>query len=106
MTMAEEKKVIRNMSNLNRFEGVDVSIHCRIDASCEMAEVLVEDVFVMAGNFRDFYPGCHGGWFYELEKQFGGFTSPQGLTLCLQQALLSAGAKAVKVEQGTYRYGH
>lgn len=104
MTMAEERKVIRNLAALNRFKGLDVSIHCRIDASCEMAEVLVEDVFVMAGNFWDFHPGCHGGWFYELDKQFGGFTSPKGLTACLQRALLAAGAKTVNVEQGTYRY--
>ena len=103
--MATETKVIRNLSDLNLFEGVDVSVHCRIDASCEMAEVLIEDAFVMVGNLWDFHPGCHGGWFYELEKQAGGFTSAQGLAVSLQRALLAAGAKTVKVEQGTYRHG-
>lgn len=102
--MTAEIKVIRNLSDLNGFEGLDASVHCRIDASCEMAEVLIEDAFVMAGNFWDFHPGCHGGWFYELEKQFGAFTSPKGLAACLQRALLAAGAKTVKVEQGAYRY--
>lgn len=44
-----------------------------------MVEVSVNDRHVMTGNVWDFYPGCHGGWFYELAAKRGDFRTPLAL---------------------------
>lgn len=35
-------------------------IEIKVDKSCEMAQVSLNDKIVMSGNFWDFHPGCHG----------------------------------------------
>jgi len=32
----------------------------KVDKSCDMAEVWLNDECIMDGNFWDFHPGCHG----------------------------------------------
>lgn len=53
----------------------------------QMATVSLNGRHVLTGNTWDFYPGCHGGWFYELDRRWGCFNSPSELVLVLYRAV-------------------
>jgi hypothetical protein len=40
------------------------TIKIRKDKSCEMAEVYLDDTYIMGGNFWDFHSGCHNIYKY------------------------------------------
>jgi hypothetical protein len=40
------------------------TIRVRQDESCEMAEVYLDDKYIMGGNYWDFHSGCHGIYEY------------------------------------------
>ena len=39
-------------------------VEVKVDKSCEMAEVYLNDKLIMMGNFWDFHPNCHGIYEY------------------------------------------
>ncbi len=64
----------------------------KIDDSCEMAEVSVNDQCVMMGNFWDFHPGCHG-----IKISFSDYES---LATALSDGLTIGGhANTIKYDQ-------
>jgi hypothetical protein len=93
---------IDHLNDLIAFEGKDVTILLRFDKSVRMATVSVDDVVVMTGTFDDFYPGCHGGWHYDLANETFGYLTPRGMAKALQAALISRGAMSVVVEELEY----
>lgn len=93
---------IASLDDLKAFEGKDVTICRMIDRKIGMATVHVEHMIASSGNFGDFYPGCHGGWNYDLEKEAFSYRSSQGLAEALQKALIARGAKSVKIETTDY----
>lgn len=74
------------------------------DESCRMARIFVAGLCVMEGNAWDFYPGCHGGWHYDLAARFGRYSSAEGMALALAQAVASSGRAGCRIERGAYVY--
>lgn len=62
----------------------------RSDASCRMAEVMVNGQSIMLGNYHDFHPGCHG-------LDLPNFASPSSLVALFKNAITLAGKKSVIV---------
>lgn len=67
-------------------------------AAHRMAYVYFNGAHVMSGNHWDFYPGCHGGWFYDLAKKWGEFRTCDQLARALANAACEDG-----MAEGTYR---
>lgn len=90
------------MNDLIAFKGKDVTILLGFDISVRMATISIDDFVVMSGNFDDFYPGCHGGWHYELASETFSYLTPRGMAQALQAALTSRGAMSVTIEDLEY----
>lgn len=58
----------------------------------------------MHGNYWDFHPECHGGWFYSLAKRNFQFFTEKGLAEILQKELILAGSKDCVIEHRPYSY--
>lgn len=69
------------------------TITVKLEPSCEMAGVWVEDECVMVGNYWDFYPGCHG-----IHK-YGEFKGPFSLARAIERALKNRGEEVVIVRK-------
>lgn len=93
---------IESIDDLNTFAGRDVTIFRMFDTEINMTTIRVEHMIAMSGNLGDFYPGCHGGWHYDLAKETFGYRSSGGFAEALQKALLTRGAKSVKIEHQDY----
>lgn len=78
------------------------------DDAINMAKISMSisgDTFViMEGNYWDFHSSCHGGWHYELEKEFGSFINARSMCHVLSKALEAGGAKGVVVKTNEYKY--
>jgi len=81
--------------------GPDPIVIIERDETCRMARIRVSGRCVMEGNTWDFYPGCHGGWHYELAARHGGYKGADGMALALSQAITESGRRC-RVEQGVY----
>jgi len=75
-----------------RATGNTVTI--QIDDSCAMAQVLVNDVLIMVGNFWDFHPGCHG-----IDVRFSSYDE---LADVFVQALEVHGVTLIRDTEWTY----
>jgi len=93
---------IDSLDDLKAFEGKDVTIYRMVDRKTSMVTVHVEHMIASSGNFGDFYPGCHGGWHYALEKETFGYMNSRGFAEAIQKALLTRGAKSVAIEELDY----
>lgn len=67
------------------------------DASCRMAEVLVNGKSIMLGNYHDFHPGCHG-------LDLPNFASPSSLVALFKNAITLAGKKSEIVVNDEWIY--
>jgi hypothetical protein len=74
------------------------------DTSCGMARLSVNGHGVMEGNHGDFYPGCHGGWHYDLARRFGDYRGANGMAETLQAAVIAMGAETCVIEEGSYTF--
>ena len=75
----------------------DIIISIRVDKSCEMASVHIDDVLVMSGNFWDFHPGCHG------IVEYGDFRGFDDLAIKIMGKLTSEG-KESKIIKTPYKF--
>lgn len=100
--IAVQFESINHLNDLKAFEGKDITIHKMVDQDVRMVTIKIDDVFIMSGNFGDFYPGCHGGWHYELEKETFSWFNQNGMAEALEKALIKRGAKSVKIERSEY----
>lgn len=99
MTKADtlERKLSRNVLPQS-------TILIELDQSCRMARVSVNGLYVMEGNYGDFYPGCHGGWHYDLAEKFGNYRSARSMAQTLQEAVIAMGAETCVIEEGSYTF--
>jgi hypothetical protein len=77
-------------------EEKEIIISVLVDRSCDMAKVSIDDKCVMAGNFWDFHPGCHG------INQYGDFYGFDDLAIKIMRKFNSIGRKA-RITKGTYK---
>lgn len=71
----------------------------KVDKSCDMAEVLLNDECVMDGNFWDFHPGCHG------INEYGDFNGHNDLAKKIGETLTKEGKEFTIVkEEYVYEY--
>lgn len=82
--------------------GPDPIVIIERDEMRRMARITVSGHHAMGGNFWDFYPGCHGGWHYELAERFGGYSGPEGMAISLQQAIVASGRLSCRIETASY----
>lgn len=68
-------------------------VKIRVDQSCEMAEVYLNDKLVMSGNFWDFHPDCNG------VRQYGDF---KGYSDLARAIALSVGDCEIVKEKYSY----
>ena len=77
-------------------EEKEIIISVLVDRSCDMAKVSIDDKCVMAGNFWDFHPGCHG------INQYGDFYGFDDLAIKIMRKFNNIGRKA-RITKGTYK---
>ena len=98
------KKSIQSLAALKRLAGERNVVLIEKDTSVSMRRVSVDGHPIMHGNYWDFHPGCHGGWFYTLAKRNFDFMSEKGLAEILQKELILAGSKDCAIEERPYSY--
>ena len=72
-------------------------VKIKVDLSCEMAAVFVDEKCIMEGNFWDFHPECHA------INEYGDFEGHDDLASVVGESLRKNGY-AVETLRESYRY--
>jgi len=87
------------METQNNHEEKEIVIHVKVDDSCDMAAVYIDEECVMSGNFWDFHPGCHG------IDEYGDFGNFDDLARKILVKLTKEGKKA-KIVKKKYKFDY
>lgn len=88
-------KRLETVKDLNRYKGKNAKVILLQDEDTEMAELWIDDVPVMSGNYWDFHPYCMSGFTQAFGREVAEYASPREFADLLTKELNARGAKAV-----------
>jgi NADPH:quinone reductase and related Zn-dependent oxidoreductases len=91
--------MISSLEQLADLASDGVTILVERDPKVKTAFVSVSGKIVMAGNYWDFTPECHGGYHYQLAELHGRWTTAAALADRLATFLVTKGATMVSIEE-------